>query len=242
MANGGAVIADMSFTWRYPEKVNRAVLSTYDPKVTGASVAPRPGPRPARYIPKQIGDWCWGGHIEGNYLMVDHTNGQLKAWKRAMDDPRLQEFMSQPWTPILLAPASLGSEEGLRLAAGGPDLGRVEQVSYGQDEIEYEVELGQPAVLVENELYFPGWQASLNGSAVDTLVRAFSVEGALRAWELPRGRYVMRARFETPGLLWFAACSLFVTGSWLWLWASALASRAATSMRGSGATQSLFVP
>ncbi len=50
------------------------------------------------------------------------------------------------------------------------------------------------ALLVENELFFPGWTASLDSSP--ERIAAQRIHGSFRGWRLPAGTYRMTARFR----------------------------------------------
>ena len=82
-------------------------------------------------------------------------------------------------------------------------------VRYGTDEIRYEVDLARPTRVVENEVYWKGWTATVGAGRIE----AKSVDG-LRGWDLPAGRYQMVARF-TPPHQWTAGL-LFVAGLAAW--------------------------
>jgi hypothetical protein len=216
LVHGGITVADMGFCWRFPEIVRREILSSYDPRRTGAPVLPRPGPRPAREVPELFGDWAWASGVEGRYLMVDQGNAVLKARVAVQESGELSRYMASAWSPRLVVDASLPFTAG-HPPAGAPGPGAVEQVSYASDEIHYQVRLKEPATLVENEIYFPGWSAVLDAGATRIRVEAHAVDGVLRAWSLPPGSYRMTARFETPWRREAALLSGAATGAWVYL-------------------------
>jgi len=52
-----------------------------------------------------------------------------------------------------------------------------------------------------NEIWFPGWQGQIwRGKTEGPRVIAMNVDEALRAWQLPAGRYRLKTRFITPYL------------------------------------------
>jgi hypothetical protein len=56
-------------------------------------------------------------------------------------------------------------------------------------------------VLVENEIWFPGWTGKLKREATRVEnIRATGVENTLRAWRLPAGQYKFVTEFRTPYL------------------------------------------
>jgi len=85
-----------------------------------------------------------------------------------------------------------------------PDPEAVRQTSWGNDSNGYEVRLAKPALLVENEVFFPGWTGSLS---TGERLRELRVDGALRGWRLPAGSYSLTTTFAMPELAPLAAVS-----------------------------------
>ena len=69
--------------------------------------------------------------------------------------------------------------------------------------------LSEDSVLVENEIWFPGWTGKLkrDGQRVEN-IPATNVEETLRAWQLPAGQYKLVTQFRTPYLRACAVISL----------------------------------
>jgi len=85
----------------------------------------------------------------------------------------------------------------------------VTPVKYGPNGIVYHVTLTTHAVLVENEIWFPGWEGKLERDAKTAeKILATSVGNSLRAWRLPAGRYTLVTQFRTPYLRACAMVSL----------------------------------
>lgn len=218
------VLSAIGITWLVPDQI--AVCRSFckppaEMHDRGMIVAPQVlaglnGPRPARI---EIGPDLYkaGGYLLGTFNARDNGNMVLES-KRAIEaTPWMRAYIRAPWTPILLDPAAAAgrvlppTERG-----GGAVPGSVRQTHYGLDRIAYEVRLPQPALLLENESYFPGWTASLSGRP--EIVPATKVNGGLRAWSLPAGTYRMEARFRLPG---FPALAGLAIGCWI-LWIAAL--------------------
>jgi hypothetical protein len=93
---------------------------------------------------------------------------------------------------------------------GGPFEKMAQPVSfiinrYLPDRVEYMVEIKAPTTLVFNEMYFPGWTASVDDGAS---VSMSSVAGGLRALNVDAGVHRIKTRFS-PGIFWFG---LIVSG------------------------------
>jgi hypothetical protein len=192
-------------------------------------------PKPARPARKEGDHLYWAaGYLTGSYEIHDFGGGTLRAVGPILTDPVYLDFMRREWLPILVeAPSPSGSasedvqvralRERLCDLASDP---RVLQREYGMDRIVYRVRLEKPALLVENEMFFPGWSARLSSRGVSTpTIQARRVNGIWRGWLLPAGTYVLDASFHFPHLAWFAAVSAV---AWLlWLAATALIHRRA---------------
>jgi hypothetical protein len=153
------------------------------------------GPRPARK-PYGMDTYRSSGYLLGDFDLADSGNLVLRARQIVEQDAALASYMREPWRPILVDPGAA--------AAFAPDVpgptraGEVRQTSYAVDYIDYEVDLPAPTLVVENEIFFPGWTAEIS-SVPEAPIVATPIAGALRSWRLPAGRYTMQARFAFPG-------------------------------------------
>jgi hypothetical protein len=187
----------------------------------GRVVAPgllgkRPGPRPER----GDGDGLYrsSGYLQGDFLVGDFgASAGLRARDVLAKDERYLAFMRREWMPIVVEPPPETLAGRVEVAAlremalsAEPDP-RVVQESIGVDGALYRVDTDRPLLLVENEIFFPGWSSDRAGEAV-------RVNGALRGWRLPAGTYEMETRFRLEGLRFCAAVSASAWILWLaWL-------------------------
>jgi hypothetical protein len=142
----------------------------------------------------------------------------MRAWtsggKVLFDDPRwgveVWQTPHRPWAAFVAGARSVkGREEALRvlsagLEAGNEDvvlegalprefsMGKVIQASRSTEQVRIEAETSGPGLLVINEAWSPGWNATLDGFPVtvhpaDVLARAI-------IW--PAGRHVLEMRYE----------------------------------------------
>jgi hypothetical protein len=164
-----------------------------------------PASRPVRTVP--AGLVRWGGYVDGRFLTNDLTPNVLRATDRVGANSLYQKYMLMEWRPLLLeAPETRQPPEivvpDTALAERIGNISAIEregvkQIRYGVNEIRYQVSLVRAQLLVENEMYFPGWHARLStpdGATLD----AVSVNGVFRSWFLPAGTYTMDASFEFP--------------------------------------------
>ena len=186
--------------------------------------------RPARIEKLSVADYGWEGFITGRFTLNNAVLPKMLASALLVQqDPTYKEYMLAAWSPlffeghpqtdvnrnnIVMSPESIGA--AWRSAAGVP-WAQVRQTRYGLNEIAYEAALDSPGLMIENEMYFPGWTASLTSAQGTTRIRAVSVNGLFRAWLLPAGHYSMLARFEFPYARVFAWVSVIALATWIFL-------------------------
>jgi len=89
------------------------------------------------------------------------------------------------------------------------------QTHYGINEITYKVSLEEPKLMIENEIYFPGWEATLIFSDHEEEIWPMEVNDVFRSWVLPAGDYEMNATFQFPNLLNYQILSLGTFTLWI---------------------------
>ncbi|HTL71245.1 MAG TPA: hypothetical protein VL404_08155 [Candidatus Eisenbacteria bacterium] len=164
--------------------------------------------RPARRIPDKRTEYmpgafnhAWRGYLTGVFMIGDYSSGmQLARQKKAFEDPFIQAFMAEPSRALVLpADAKLDDLDALKRAiASGASGPGVKMKRYSIDGVDYDVDLARPAILVENEMYFPGWSARAGGEKGALTIRPTAAGGLVRAWALPAGRYELRTKFRMP--------------------------------------------
>ena len=186
-----------------------------------------PAKRPARIEKNDYMDYSWEGYITGRYTLSNFVySSMLGSISRILVVPVYKNFMLSEWTPLLfnmsdfrtgkngpeIDPKSIKS--ALRLPTNN-EQNTVRQKRYGINKIEYDVSLAHPALLVENEMYFPGWTASLASEQGTTLLQAIPVNDVFRGWYLPAGKYRMTASFEFPYIKVFYGLSIMMVIIWI---------------------------
>jgi hypothetical protein len=109
-------------------------------------------------------------------------------------DPKVRSVMLEPWTPWVWTCGEMdcsGRKIGVPEFAG-KESDRVRTLSYGLDSIRYRVDLPEKSLMIENETFARGWNANRAG------VEPVSVDGTLRGWVLPAGRYEFTASYVLP--------------------------------------------
>ncbi|EYS96637.1 hypothetical protein CF68_20075 [Cupriavidus sp. SK-4] len=172
---------------------------------------------PRHDVPLPTADrFPWSGYYSGQYFMQDYS-GPMKFQRQQsiLGSDDLRGFAMLPWTMVAVSDLHRTHDADLSKAP------RVDAVcsAYGTTEIRYQIDLGVPTAVVENEIYSKGWSARLlcddcgwSGGAKD--IFPVDVKG-FRGWQLPAGRYVLIARFDTPYRTLGMAITLLGIGLWI---------------------------
>jgi hypothetical protein len=162
------------------------------------------GPRPARLFvanPQQFG---WQGYVNGRYMLGDRSGCTSRRRQMVENDPGLMEYMRRG-SELRALEIGPSAEADLPLppaADASSPLTDWQVERYGRNEAVYRLNLSRPAVVVENELYFPGWRGFLEkgdkGDEGAEEIRPLQVAGALRGWALPAGAHRLRLTYRTP--------------------------------------------
>ena len=170
--------------------------------------------RPAR-IDRKRADFSWAGYLDDTYQMDDYGNTVLIARAKLQTDPALAKYMLQPLTPLVfpsvqgLSIDTVRSRLEQRVTGVSERPNMVTPVKYGLNSIVYQVRLTVDSLLVENEIWFPGWTGKLKRETTRVEnAEATSVENTLRAWRLPAGQYQFVTEFRTPYLRGCAILSI----------------------------------
>lgn len=168
-----------------------------------------PACRPARVdMPATRTDQvAWRGYHTGEYMAQDATGpAHLARFQRIAQDSSLYTFALKPWTALALPQGTPFTPQDMTQG----EAVKVHCRRYGTTRIEYDVDLERPTRVVENEVFWPGWTAQVNGKKIT----AFDAHN-MRGWELPAGHYKMVATFESPHRAKAVLSGLF--GLFLWL-------------------------
>lgn len=156
--------------------------------------------RPARATAPTLPDLPWRGYLTGDFMTADLTGSEPKNHVAVERDPAVKGFMMQPSRLLAFDCARVSCDQP---AVGGVDLQdaveadvSLRTVSFARNGIIHDISLPSRMLVVENETFAPGWTAKINGSG-DRL-NPVRVDGALRGWVLPAGRYQLATSYQTP--------------------------------------------
>ena len=120
-------------------------------------------------------------------------------------------------------------EQQTKLVGQAPHMSPgIEINGYGDTKLVYDVAIDTPQVLVENEIYWQGWTATMvDPASHQEIGRLTPVErlGILRTWELPAGRYQLLVEYHEPHMrlalalmliLSMALIAVIATVNWIW--------------------------
>jgi hypothetical protein len=134
---------------------------------------------------------------DGEWKVYENAGAGARAWvvhqleidpsterplKRLEDpdfDPEKTAVLERPTQQMIDAPAESAGEQ-------------VENVFYGPTSMEFRVTSRGRGLLVLSEVYYPGWEATMNGRSVSV----HRVNGALRGVEVPDGTSAVRLEYR----------------------------------------------
>lgn len=157
-----------------------------------ARLATPPACRPARIevAATDVEHIPWRGYYTGEYLSQDYSAAEnLKQLQRIRSNPSLYAFGLRAWYASFIPEAGRVTPE--QMLALPP--ATMQCLHYGTTRVEYRVYLSRPATVVENEAYWPGWTAEIDGKRI-----VATETNGFRTWSLPAGRYRMISTFRQP--------------------------------------------
>lgn len=200
-----AALEDMNRFWRYPAaEQSLSRLSPIALWEAGKQPAGRPferelAARPARIVDTNL---PWRGYLTGDYLMGD-KGGLVTTARRTVEmDRDLMAYMLSASRPLVLKCDDSTCSDALRAAlrssqAPGATAGNSARITtFRRNEVAYTIDATEPVLLVENEIFMPGWRGSIVGHQQE--IEPVRLLGALRAWRVPAGATVLRLRYEPP--------------------------------------------
>jgi len=138
----------------------------------------------------------------------------------------------RPFDPRRTALLEVSAAELPQLPGGEPQ-GTARVIKYGANRIAFETDSATPALLVASEIFYPGWEATVDGKPVQIHLTNF----LFRSVAVPPGRHRVEMRYTAPaarvGAIISALTLLFLaTLAWrAWRQARPLRRAAATSPR-----------
>lgn len=167
--------------------------------------------RPARESIPESSLLSWRGYIDGSFMMADRGKTISRARAAVERSPELTRFMREPSRLVGVDCAHVSCEGGREMQVAHLDGSTpgfsYAVLSYGRNTVSYRVTSDRRVLVIENELFAPGWSATLHG---DMRVQPVKVNGALRGWVVPAGDHVLALSYRTPHLVSGALLSLAV--------------------------------
>jgi hypothetical protein len=160
--------------------------------------------------------FSWRGYYSGEYMMQDYAGSiQFKRQKKILADTSLTEFAASPWRMVSVPDKTQINAIDFRNVM--PVIAHC--VSYGTTEISHTVDMATPGLIVENEIYWLGWQAELINlnNQEHEIIKPLDVNG-FRGWHLPAGKYDMIEKYTPP----YRKLSVSVTFSGFLVWLGVL--------------------
>jgi len=222
IVDGLVIIDDMKYVWveepfdKWYKETN--IISgnngNLDPHIIFKNL---PEERPERLPHGELSGW-----LTGDYRTTLKGSGELEVSNIAKSNENYMNFMLLKWTPILLEPTKLDNSSKIYISddfLNKPKIinqdNSVRQTFYGINDITYKISLNEPKLMVENEMYFPGWKATLFYADKKVELESVVVNDVFRSWNLPAGDYEMMAHFEFPNFFLYVSISLIAFFVWI---------------------------
>jgi hypothetical protein len=158
------------------------------------------------------GRWTVVG-VEGNVLVLANARALPRAWLaseaesvdgeealRRIRGEGAKEFDPRRTALLEVAPAELPALAGGELEAGSG----ATVVSYAADRIAIETRADKPSVLVVSEIFYPGWEATVDGRPTPLRLTDFLLRGVY----VDAGSHRVEMRYRPPALRYGALISL----------------------------------
>jgi hypothetical protein len=162
----------------------------------------------------------WRGYIEGVYMTRDWGGTQPMGLQTVAGNPSLAMVMRLPGELLAVdctpQVCSAGDSGGVTLP-GRPPAGKSSE--YSRNYVVYEANLPARSLVVENEMYAPGWSGHCETHGERLVPK--QIDGALRGWVLEGGKHRLRLVYRTPWLApgaissaLFGICWVGIVTSW----------------------------
>lgn len=161
---------------------------------------------------------CWYAH---SFCTFGYNNLRLsephRHFAEAIAGPqgdRLAVFAARPQQLVVLEPGQADTVEAIGTdgdaAVAGPANGvQVAFNGYASDQIVYRISTPSAKVIVENEIWWPGWEVTLcSAQGCQAPVQTRPSTQYLRSWALPAGTWDVRLHFRGPSMLPAYICLL----------------------------------
>jgi len=157
----------------------------------------------------------WQGYLEGTYLNTDKVGVLSISQHRLMEDPSLLDLVMAAGVivqvPCTANVCESAQPSSIPLSARNP---AGSSLQYGRNSILYRVNVPARSLIVENEVYAPGWSGVCEIHQERPEVRR--VDGGFRGWVLNAGEHRLRVTYRTPWLTTGAVLSLLFVACWAW--------------------------
>ena len=180
-----------------------------------------PKERPAREEAEDNKVLSYVGYLDGSYMMENYGTGdRLKNRLTIVNNDNYKEYMLMKWTPILLDSDKTNLEkielsENIFKNINLKTDDYINQTYYGLNDIHYSVSLDEPKLMIENEMYFSGWNARLEYEDKQLNLESVAINDLFRGWKLPAGDYEMKAYYEIPNIVFYQSISLISLVIWI---------------------------
>ena len=156
----------------------------------------------------------WEGYLNGSYQSTIKVGSFSISQQRLLVDSSLHNFVMGPGAVVQVACTTAicdSPEVGAVSLPGQASAGTTLQ--YSRNYVVYKVSLARRSLVIENELYAPGWSGicEIHHEHFDV----HRVDGGFRGWVLNAGEHRLRVKYRTPWLTVSAIFSMLFVVCWI---------------------------
>lgn len=150
--------------------------------------------------------------LADDVLLLHNSRALPRAWlvtqAEAVDGEealrRIRGETRQQFDPRHTALLEVASTELPTLPGGVPSNASVRITNYESNRLRMETVASTPTVLVVSEMYYPGWEATVDGKPTRILLTDYLLRGV----SLQEGKHVVEMRYTTPAAVYGAIISI----------------------------------
>ncbi len=167
--------------------------------------------RPARRTNEAL---PWQGYLDGSYISTDKVGTLSISQQRLLGNPSMRAIVMAPGAVMQVecTAEACESPEPATVPLSGQALAGI-PLEYSRNFVIYQVTLARRSLVVENEIYAPGWSGICETH--QERYEVHRVDGGFRGWVLNAGQHRLRVTYRTPWLAAGAALSLLFLACWI---------------------------
>ena len=145
--------------------------------------------------------FSWRGFYSGELMMEDYAGGMnLNRNVKILNNTELRKQIQEKWSIWI---------------KNNKAEGQITCISYTQDTLKFILQMNEDGIVVENEIFYPGWSIiAVNEQNQREVIKSEDHDG-LRSYNINRGKYQITETFRDPYKQ--IAIKIFISGIVIWI-------------------------